>query len=135
LTKIILRKTTSAIFLAIVLIVGTFAVISPSFMIGVHAQQYGMDQMYNNYKPDYGMNSYDKKPYGKEDNNYYKSKDSSNVKCNNINVNLNGFSGNEIGASEALGALATQAQAEDEGEVGASILGNDGGRPSGSDTL
>ena len=97
-TKIILKKTTSAIFLAIVLIVGTFAVISPSFMIGAHAQQYGMDQKYNSYEPDYGMDSYDKKPYGKEDNNYYKSKDSSNVivkniECNNINVNNNGFNG------------------------------------------
>ena len=94
-TKIILRKTTSAIFLAIVLIVGTFAAISPSFMIGAHAQQYGMDQRYNNYEPDYGMDSYDdKKSYGK-DNSYDKSKDSSSVsvkkiKCNNINVNLNG---------------------------------------------
>ena len=54
-TKIILKKTTSAIFLAIVLIVGTFAVLSPSFMIGAHAQQYGMDQKYNHYEPDYGM--------------------------------------------------------------------------------
>ena len=29
------------------MIVGTFAAISPSFMIGAHAQQYGMDQKYN----------------------------------------------------------------------------------------
>ena len=45
------------------------------------------------------MNSYDKKPYEK-DNSYDKSKDNSvtvkKIKCNNINVNLNGFSGNEI---------------------------------------
>ena len=52
------------------------------------------------------MNSYDKKPYGK-DNSYDKSKDSSSVtvkkiKCNNINVNLNGFSGNEIGTLQHL---------------------------------
>lgn len=85
LTKIILRKTTSAIFLAIVLIVaGTFAAISPSFIIGVNAQSnpyYGMD---NNYKNNYGKDS-------------YKSKDNNNVivkkiKCNNINANLNGIS-------------------------------------------
>ena len=71
--KIVLRKTTNAIFLAIVLIVGTFAVISPSFMIP-GAQAFRMD---NNYEPDYGMNSYDdKQSYGKDNNNYYKSKDS-----------------------------------------------------------
>ena len=69
--------------------------------------------MDNNYEPDYGMNSYDdKQSYGKDNNNYYKSKDS-NVKCNNININLNGFSGNEIGtAPTALTGLATdEAQA------------------------
>ena len=94
--------------------------------------------MDNNYEPDYGMDNYgDKQSYGK-DNTYYKSKDSSYVKCNNINVNLNGFSGNEIGASttSGLGALATdEAQASaDEGEVGANSVGSDGGRLSGSDT-
>ena len=72
-TTKILKKTTSAIFLAIVLIVGTFAVISPSFMIGAHAQQYyGMDQRYNSYQPEYGTdnkyNSYEQ-DYGK-DNKY-----------------------------------------------------------------
>jgi hypothetical protein len=176
LTTKILKKTTSAIFLAIVLIVGTFATISPSCMVGVHAQQFnGMDQRYNSYEPDYetdnkynsyqleyetdnkynsyqleygpdyGMNSYDdKQSYGKDSNSYDKSKDSSSVtvkkiKCNNINVNLNGDI--EVGASSALGALATdEAQAsEDEGELGASTLGSgsdrsDGGRPSGSDS-
>ena len=40
-----------------------------------------------------------------------------------------------IGALQALGALATEAQAEDEGEVGASSFGSDGsGKPSGSDS-
>ena len=65
------------------------------------------DNKYNSYEPeygtDYGMDSYDKKPYGK-DNSYDKSKDSSSVtvkkvKCNNINVNLNGDI--DIGASKA----------------------------------
>ena len=70
-SKIISTKKTSAIFLAIVLIAGTFAALSPSFMIGAHAQQYGMDKKYNSYEPDYGMNSYDdKQSYGK-DNSYH----------------------------------------------------------------
>ena len=80
------------------------------------------------YKPEY--NSYEK-------DNSYPSKDSSNVKCNNINVNLNGDI--DIGASQALDALATdEAQTSNEGEIGASNLGNDGGsdggRPTGSDS-
>jgi hypothetical protein len=109
------------------LIVGIFAAISPSYMVG--AQAFLMN---NNYEQDYGMhNSHDKQSYGK-DYSYYKSKDSSNIKCNNINVNLNGDI--DIGASQALSALATEAQAEDEGEIGANSLGNDGGRPSGSDS-
>ena len=72
------------------------------------------------------------KPYGKDSNTYDKSKDSSSVtikkiKCNNININLNGFSGNEIGTAPTsdFGAVATQAQAEDEGANGANF-GNDG---------
>ena len=123
-------KTTkySAIFLAAILVAGTIALSNSSFMVGAQAQQYyGMDQRYNSYQPeygtdnkynsyepeygtDYGMDSYDdKKPYGK-DNSYDKSKDSSSaivkkIKCNNINVNVNGFI--DIGASQALGALAT----------------------------
>ncbi len=93
--KIVSTKKINAGFLALVLIVGTFAVLSPSFM--TYAQGFLMD---NNYESDYGMNSHDdKKSYGK-DNNYYKSKDSSsNVKCNNINVNLNGDI--DIGASHS----------------------------------
>jgi hypothetical protein len=132
LTKIILKKTTSAIFLAIVLIVGTFAAISPSFMIVANAQQYGMDQRYNSYEPDYGMdNSYDDKQSYEKENSYYKSKDSSIVKCNNINVN--GLGNNAL--QPALNGLATdETQAAEEGEVGASSIGSDGGRSSGSDT-
>ena len=170
-TTKILKKTSSAIFLAIVLIVGTFAVIFPSFMIGAYAQQYyGMDQRYNSYQPeygtdnkynsyeqdygkdnkynsyepeygtDYGMDNYDKKPYGK-DNSYDTSKDSSSsvtvkkIKCNNINANLNGDI--EVGSSPALSALATETQGADEGTNGANS-GNDGrggdGRPSGDDS-
>ena len=160
-TKIILRKTTNAIFLAIVLIAGTFAALSPSFMVGAQAQQfngmderynsyqpeYGTDNKYNSYEPEYGMNSYDhKQSYKKDSNSYDKSKDSNNVivkknKCNNIIVNLNGFNG-ALPTSD-LGALATdEAQAEDEGANGVNS-GNDGrgddgrgddGRPSGHDS-
>ena len=77
-SKILSTKKINACFLAIVLIVGTLAAISPSFMVGAHAQQYGMDQKYNSYESDYGMdNSYDdKKSYGKDSNSYDKSKDS-----------------------------------------------------------
>jgi hypothetical protein len=55
LDKIILKKTTSAIFLALVLVTGTFAVISPSFIIGVNAQSesyYEMGERYNSYEPE-----------------------------------------------------------------------------------
>ena len=111
----------NSVFLATVLVAGIIALSYPSFMIGAQAQQFnGMDQRYNNYEPeygqdnkynsyepeygtDYGMNSYDKKPYGK-DNSYDKSKDSSvivkKIKCNNINVNLNGDI--DIGASQSF---------------------------------
>ena len=64
--KIVSTKKTSAIFLAIVLVAGTIALSSPSFIVGdVQAQRdYGMDKKYNSYEQDYEMNSYDKKPYG-----------------------------------------------------------------------
>ena len=93
-----------------------------------HEQDYGQDNKYNSYEPeygtDYGINSYDKKPYG-QDNSYDKSKDSSvivkKIKCNNINVNLNG-EWTYIGASRTGSwALATEAQAEDEGANGANL--------------
>ena len=82
--KIVSTKRTSSIFLAIVLVAGTIAAISPSsFIVGINAQSesynYGMDDRYNSYEQDYGMDSYDKKPYG----NSYKSdydKDSYNKK-------------------------------------------------------
>ena len=57
--KIVSRKTTSAVFLAIVLLTGTIALSAPSFMIGsAQAQSYydndGMDKRYNSYGSDYG---------------------------------------------------------------------------------
>ena len=51
-SKEVSTKEINAGFLAIVLIVGTFAAISPSFMIVAHAQQYETDQKYNSYEPD-----------------------------------------------------------------------------------
>ena len=111
---------------------------------------YNNDYSYDSdYEPDYSSYTLDYEPeYNSDgkDNSYYKSKDSSNVivkkiKCNNINVNVNGFNGVELGTlPTALNGLTTEAQAADEGEgeVGASSSrnggGSDGGRPSGSDT-
>ena len=76
----------------------------------------------------------------------YKSEDSSNVnvkkiECNNINTNLDGFNGVELGRlPTAVSSLASdEAQVADEGEIGSSSFesgsdGSDGsGRPSGSD--
>ena len=87
-SKIVSTKKINAGFLAIILIVGTLAAISPSFVIGAHAQQYGMDQKYNNYELNYGMdNSYDnKQSYGKD--NSYPSKDSSSVSVKKLNVTI-----------------------------------------------
>jgi hypothetical protein len=100
------------------------------------AQAFLMD---NNYKPVDGMNSYEDKKLYKKDNyksteytsyekdNIYKSKDSGNVivkkiKCNNINVNVNGFNGLKLNAlPTSLNVLATdEALASKEGEIGAS---------------
>ena len=115
--KIVSIKITSSIFLATLLILGTLATISPSFMVGAQAvPEYGMDS----YGSDYGMNnSYDKRSYG-NDNSYdsqysfhkpdykpkfpsydkdnYKSKKDDNsknvsinkIKCINNNLNING---------------------------------------------
>jgi hypothetical protein len=54
LNKIISIKKTSSIFLATLLILGTLATISPSFMLGAQAQQDygGIDNMYNSYEPE-----------------------------------------------------------------------------------
>src|ERR687894_1829698 len=59
----------SAAFLATVLVAGIIALSSPSFMVGAQAAPgYGMEKRYNSYEqPDYGKDSYDKKPsYGSE---------------------------------------------------------------------
>jgi hypothetical protein len=46
--KIILIKRTSAVFLAIVLVAGTFALASPSFMVGVAQATSDRDKDYHN---------------------------------------------------------------------------------------
>jgi hypothetical protein len=118
--KIVLRKTTSAIFLAIVLVLGTIA-LSSSFMKDVTAQQeLGINNNYENH-------------YGKDN---YKSKDSNvsikKLNCNNINANLNNIdasfgsqvdtNGNTDDAAdgEALAAL------EGNEAIAANGLGNSG---------
>jgi hypothetical protein len=74
--KILSTKRNSAIFLATLLVLGTLATILPS----AQAQPYYEEEYYQEY-PSY------------QDNNYYKSKDSSSfinkIKCNNINDNFN----------------------------------------------
>ena len=166
--KIVSIKNTSEIFLAIVLIAGTIALSPTFFMVGTAQASSDHEKDYDKYdKKSYTKDRYDDRKssydgrkssyekdnyksteypsYGKD--NSYPSKDSGNVivkkvKCNNINVNLNGFNGIEVNAvpPSTLNALATdEAQAADEGEIGASSFGSggggsDSGRPSGSDS-
>ena len=144
--KIVSIKNTSAIFLAIVLIAGTIALSPTFFMVETAQASSDHEKDYNKYdnRKSYEQDRYDddRKSYGK-DNHSYKSKDSSSItvkkiKCNNINVNLNGFNGIDVNAvPPALNGLATdEAQASDEDEIGASSSGNGGGmdgRSSGSD--
>jgi hypothetical protein len=94
----------SAIFLAIVLVAGIIALSSPSFNPGAQAQEYyGMDRDY--------------KKSDKKDVNVKKS-----IKCNNINVNVNGL---EL---DVLPPFLTHLAASeaDEGERGASTYGSYG---------
>ena len=70
-SNLILKKTTTAIFLTIVLVAGTFAATYPSFITGVNAEPYyGMDKDRKSDKKDVSVSS---------------------LKCNNINVNVNGL--------------------------------------------
>jgi hypothetical protein len=93
-------------------------------------------------EPEYGMDSYDKKAYGNDDygtqyssygkDNSYKSKDSNSVtvkkvKCNNINVNVNGLDLNLTSVPLFSKVLGFEAQESDEGYSGASSYGNNGG--------
>jgi hypothetical protein len=103
-------------FLVIVLIIGTIATFSPSLMVRTaQAQPYdgGMDRdRESDRKQVVSVSSFE---------------------CNQNNVNVNEV---ELDALQPfLNGLATdEAQALDEGEIGASSLGSDGGRPSSPDT-
>ena len=100
----------SAAFLATVLVAGIIALSSPSFMVGAQAE------------PGYGMDRYDKKSsYGKDND---KSKDSvivKKVKCNNVNVNVNGLELDLTSVPFLSGLLASEA---DEGDNGAGSYGS-----------
>jgi hypothetical protein len=111
LNNILSIKRNNAISLATLLVLGTISTILPS----VQAQPYHEDR----YNPDYP--SY-------QDNNYYKSKDSSvnvnKIKCNNINVNVNGLEFNVF--PPFLGGSGLAAEAADEANTDASSFTGNG---------
>ncbi len=77
---------------------------------------------YSSYKPDYNI-AYPS--YGKDNND--KSKDSvllKKLKCNNINVNLNGIESNIGGAVDSEGATTTAASTQGNEQASASLAGN-----------
>ena len=97
-SKIVSLTKISSIILAIVLVVGTITSIifpsSSSFMAGIGiTAQAERDYDGHDNKDD------DRKSYGKDNNNIYKSKKSSKsvdvkkINCNNINININGGQG------------------------------------------
>ena len=93
----ILSIKSNAIFLAAILVVGTYAAISPSFIIGVNAQyepQYGMDTEYNSYEPQYTPEYKDKNHY----NNYgpdYPPKYTDDRKYNSYKTQYYGMDNND----------------------------------------
>jgi hypothetical protein len=142
LKNIVLTKNTSAIFLAIVLITGTFAALSPSFIIGVNAQTepyYEIENGYSSYEAEpreyppqytereYNNDNYESKytSYGKD--NSYKSKDGASIKkINCVNININGNSNGDINnfARSPGNGIATAAEDETEGEFSTSSFEN-----------
>jgi hypothetical protein len=87
--NIVSTKRISAMFLAIVLVTGTFALSAPSFMKGsAQAQLYYSE-----------MDIYDK-PYEKDRDKFKDNKvNIKKIKCNNINININNGQGG-IGNSD-----------------------------------
>jgi len=69
LNKIVSRKKTSAIFLAIVLLAGTFAAISPSFIAGAQADSYYDTDEYTKYAMNM-VNEYEDEPSYANDDGY-----------------------------------------------------------------
>ena len=99
-SKIILTKKTNAIFLAIVLVAGVFAISSP---LTVYGQQYEQD-----YQQDYESSYYPSDPR-MDDKSH--SKQSQRANCDNKNINVNDINqiqrqnqavGNTIGTAAAL---------------------------------
>jgi hypothetical protein len=138
LNNIISAKRNSAIFLATLLVLGTIATISPSFMVEAQAEPfYGMDDRYDSYEEEYtDNNNYEPieypsyKPEYPSDNSY-KSKDSSStiinkVKCNNINSNNNGVDVN-LGIPNNDALVEAQAAYNEGQEITANGWGNDNG--------
>jgi hypothetical protein len=117
-------------FLAIVLVLGTITLMSPSFMTNAQAT--------SDRERDYD-NDEDKKSYDKDDKDYDKSKDSSSssvsikkVKCNNINVNLNGINAN-IGLPNngpVTGPIAVAQEEADDDDEESNSIENDNARSS-----
>jgi hypothetical protein len=135
LTKIDLKKETSAIFLAIVLVLGTIALTVPSFSVEAQATSDREKDYDNDYED---KNSYDKddykseySSYGKYDRDYDKSKKDSNsvsikkVKCNNINVNLNGIDVNIGGLPNTDPVALAQEVEDDDEEIESNSIEND----------
>jgi hypothetical protein len=134
LNKKVLIKETGAIFLAIVLVLGTIALTVPSFSVEAQATSDREKDYDNDYedKKSYDRNDYKSKysSYEKYDKNYYESEKDSNsvsikkVKCNNINVNLNGIDVN-IGGLPSNGPvtdpIAVTQEVEDDDEESNSI--------------
>jgi hypothetical protein len=135
LNKIVSTKTTSAIFLAIVLVLGTIALTVPSFSVEAQTtsdreKDYDHDEEKDSYDKDRDDKSRDHdkdydddddKSYGKDDKRDKFKKVSNNVnikkvKCNNINVNLNGIDVN-IGLPNngpVTGPIAVAQEADDD---------------------
>jgi hypothetical protein len=103
-----LTKKSNALFFAALLLVGTIAASSPLFMLGAQAEPY------------YGMDK-DRKVVSV-----------SSLKCNNINVNVNGLELDVL--PPALSTLLTGGEADDDLYSYGSGNGNYGSESSGSET-
>ena len=82
-SKILLTKKTSAIFLATVLVIGIIAISSP---LTVYGQQYEQDYSHN-YQQDYESSYYPSEPPVMDDSQSVKPSQKAN--CDNKNVNIN----------------------------------------------
>ena len=135
--KIVSIKETSAIFLAIVLVLGTIALTIPSFSVEAQATS-DREKDYDKYeyKKSYEKDDYKSEysSYGKYDRDHDKSeKDSKSVfvkkvKCNNINVNLNGIDVNTGGLpinGPVTDPVAVAQEEDDDEETESNSLEND----------